>query len=91
VGRLYVERHDDEHGIIDIAFLTQHRGQGLGSALMQHLLDEAAAWGKAVTIYAEKNNPAMRLHHRLGFAPVADHGVYDFMRWTPPVQVNTAS
>ena len=30
VGRLYVERRDDEHSIIDIAFLTQHRGQGFG-------------------------------------------------------------
>ncbi|MGB6349056.1 MAG: GNAT family N-acetyltransferase [Pseudolabrys sp.] len=91
VGRLYVERRDDEHSIIDIAFLTQHRGQGLGSALMQDILDEAAACGKPVTIYVEKNNPAMRLYRRLGFAQVADHGVYDFMRWTPPVQVNTAS
>jgi ribosomal protein S18 acetylase RimI-like enzyme len=91
VGRLYVERRDDEHSIIDIAFLTQHRGQGLGSALMRDLLDEAAARGKPVTIHVEKNNSAMRLYHRLGFAQIADHGVYDFMRWTPPVQVNTAS
>jgi ribosomal protein S18 acetylase RimI-like enzyme len=90
-GRLYIERRDDEHSIIDIAFLSQHRGLGLGTALMQDLLDEAGACAKPVTIYVEKNNPAMRLYHRLGFALVADHGVYDFMRWTPPAQENTAS
>jgi len=85
VGRLYLERRDEEHNVIDIALLTEHRGQGLGSALMQDILDEAAACGRSVTIYVEKNNPAMRFYHRLGFAQVADHGVYDFMRWTPPV------
>jgi predicted GNAT family acetyltransferase len=53
---------------------------------MRDLLDEAAACGRPVTIFVEKNNPAMRLYHRLGFAQVADHGVYDFMRWTPPVR-----
>jgi ribosomal protein S18 acetylase RimI-like enzyme len=84
VGRLYLQRRSAEHGVIDIAFLSQHRGAGLGTALMRDLLDEAAAAGKAVSIHVEKFNPALRLYHRLGFCKVEDQGVYDLMRWTPP-------
>jgi ribosomal protein S18 acetylase RimI-like enzyme len=81
IGRLYIERWPSQHCIIDIALLPPHRARGLGAALLRDLLDEAAAAGKAVTIYVEKNNTAMRLYRRLGFTTEADKGVYDLMRW----------
>lgn len=81
VGRLYLERGPSQHCIIDIAFLPAHRGNGLGTALLRDLLDEAAAAGKAMTIHVEKFNPAMRLYRRLGFITEQDKGVYDLMRW----------
>jgi ribosomal protein S18 acetylase RimI-like enzyme len=84
IGRLYLERRPNQHGIIDIAFLPEHRGRGLGTALLHDLLDEAAAAGKAVSIHVEKFNPAMRLYRRLGFKTEEDKGVYDLMRWTAP-------
>ena len=83
IGRLYLDRWPSQHCIIDIAFLAEHRGQGLGEALLRDLMDEAAACGKTVMIYVEKFNPAMRLYHRLGFVTEEDKGVYDLMRWTP--------
>jgi ribosomal protein S18 acetylase RimI-like enzyme len=82
VGRLYVERWPTQHCIIDIAFLPEHRGKGLGEALMRDLMDEAAACGKAVSIHVEKFNPAMRLYRRLRFTTEEDKGVYDLMRWS---------
>jgi ribosomal protein S18 acetylase RimI-like enzyme len=92
VGRLYLGRFDHEHSVIEIALLPAHRGQGLGTALMQDLLDEAAAAGKPLRIHVEKNNPARHLYARLGFRPVADHGVYDLLERSPdPTQVNAAS
>jgi ribosomal protein S18 acetylase RimI-like enzyme len=90
-GRLYIVRWTREHRIIDIALLPEARRQGLSSALMQDLLDEAATAGKAVSIHVEKYNPALALYRRLGFETVEDKGVYDLMQWTPPAQVNTAS
>jgi ribosomal protein S18 acetylase RimI-like enzyme len=81
IGRLYLARWADEHRIIDIAFLPEHRGSGLGTALLRDLLDEAARAGKAVTIHVEKFNPAQTLYRRLGFAPVGEEGAYDLMRW----------
>jgi ribosomal protein S18 acetylase RimI-like enzyme len=75
-GRLYVDRRADEIHVIDIALLPEHRGQGLGTALLRELLDEADAAGKPVSIHVERFNPALRLYERLGFAPVEDQGVY---------------
>lgn len=84
IGRLYLERWPTQHRIIDIAFLPEHRGKGLGEALLRDLIDEAAARGKAVSIHVEKLNPAMRLYRRLGFTTEEDKGVYDLMRWSAP-------
>ncbi|WP_347336836.1 GNAT family N-acetyltransferase [Bradyrhizobium embrapense] len=81
IGRLYLDRWPSEHCVIDIAFLPEHRGSGLGGALMRDLLDEADRAGKAMTIHVEKFNPAMRLYRRLGFVTEEDKGVYDLMRW----------
>ena len=84
VGRLYIERWLNQHRIIDIAFLPEHRGKGLGEPLLRDLMDEAAACGKDVSIHVEKFNPAMRLYRRLGFKTEEDKGVYDLMRWSAP-------
>jgi ribosomal protein S18 acetylase RimI-like enzyme len=81
IGRLYVAHWAREHRIVDIAFLPEHRRQGLGAALMRDLMDEAAAAGKALSIHVEKFNPAYRLYLRLGFVKVGDEGAYDLMTW----------
>ena len=81
IGRLYIERWPSQHCLIDIAFLPEHRGKGLGSALLRDLMDEAAAEGKDVSIHVEKFNPAMRLYKSLGFVTEEDKGVYNLMRW----------
>jgi ribosomal protein S18 acetylase RimI-like enzyme len=81
IGRLYLERGEREHNIIDIAFLPQWRGQGLGGTLLRELIDEAGRAGKPMSIYVEKANPAMRLYERLGFTRIEEQGVYDLMRW----------
>src|SRR3954453_9656913 len=64
IGRLYLERWPAEHRIIDITPLPEHRGAGFGEALLRDLMEEAAGVGKAVSIHAEKQNPAMRLYRR---------------------------
>jgi len=85
VGRLYVDRTRGETRIIDITILPEHRGRGLGSALLKGLLQESAANGRPVIIHVEQHNPARRLYERLGFETVVDGGVYRLMQWSPPV------
>jgi ribosomal protein S18 acetylase RimI-like enzyme len=82
-GRFYVARWEDEIRIVDIALLPEHRGRGIGTALLRALLDEAAEAGKRLSIHVELNNPARRLYERLGFAPVEERGVYVLMEATP--------
>jgi ribosomal protein S18 acetylase RimI-like enzyme len=82
-GRLYVARWSDEIRIIDIALLPEFRGRGIGTRLLRGLLDEAARARRRVSIHVEKHNPALQLYARLGFAPVADRGVYLLMEATP--------
>jgi GNAT superfamily N-acetyltransferase len=83
IGRPYLRRESNLHGIIDIALLPEHRGKGLGAALLRDLLDEAARAGKPVSIHVEKFNPAKRLYHRLGFKAEEEGSIYDLMRWDP--------
>jgi ribosomal protein S18 acetylase RimI-like enzyme len=81
IGRLYLARWADEHRIVDIALLPEHRRHGLGAGLLRDLLEEAGQSHKAVMIHVEKYNPAMSLYRRLGFVAVAEEGAYDLMRW----------
>jgi len=54
-----------------------------GGSELSELLDEGARSGKCVSIHVEKNNPAKGLYERLGFAPVADQGVYLLLEARP--------
>jgi ribosomal protein S18 acetylase RimI-like enzyme len=83
IGRLYRERQGNDIHLIDIALIPEARGCGLGTQLLQEILDEAAAAGLTVTIYVEHFNPAKRLYHRLGFKEVGENGVYHLMKWDP--------
>jgi len=83
VGRLYVARWQDAIRMVDIALLPPYRNAGIGTAILRDLLAEAAVAHKPVRIHVEQCNPAVRLYERLGFAPIADKGVYLFMEWAP--------
>lgn len=71
-GRLYVDRNGDEIRLIDIALLPKYRRQGLGSAILQELLEEAATEAKPVRLRVEPYSPAVRLYERLGFTTITD-------------------
>jgi ribosomal protein S18 acetylase RimI-like enzyme len=83
LGRLYVHRGETAWRVIDIALLPEHRGQGLGTRLLTGILAEADAAAKPVQIYVERFNPARRLYDRLGFAQIADQGVYLLLERQP--------
>ncbi len=83
VGRLYLNRNDDEFQLIDIALLSEFRNQGLGSLLIQSILEEAEQNNTPVRLHVEVNNPASRLYERLGFTTVENSGVHLSMLWQP--------
>ena len=83
IGRLYIDRGDEDIRITDIALLPEFRGRGIGRMLMDEILAEGRDTRKRVTIYVEHDNPARRLYDRLGFRHVDTNGVYHLMEWVP--------
>lgn len=83
IGRLLIDRWSDQIRVVDIALRASARGAGIGTMLMQEVLDEGRAAGKPVTIHVEVFNPAQSLYRRLGFDPVDSSGAYVLMRWSP--------
>lgn len=89
VGRLSVGRLPGELRLIDVIVAPASRGRGIGTALVQWLVERADRDGLALTLHVEPWNPARRLYERLGFESIEVRGIYEFMR--RPVQLKTAS
>lgn len=76
VGRLYLSRKEDRFHILDITVAEHCRKEGVGSAVLKEILQEADAVQKPVSIYIENFNPSLRLFKHLGFQTVV---VKDFL------------
>jgi len=82
-GLLYLASAETDQGpglrLVNFQILEDFRGQGLGQAL----LAEVQRLKMPVILSVEKQNPAMRLYHRMGFAPYGDNGMSWAMVWLP--------
>ncbi len=83
IGRLYVDRREDQIRIVDIALLPDFRRKGIGSEIMQSLIDEAEQRGCLLSLHVEANNPALGLYKKLGFRTIEDKGVYHLLEYLP--------
>ena len=82
IGRLYVDRRENEIRIIDIALFAEHRNKGVGSTFLEDILSEGQQKGLLVRIHVEQNNPALQLYKRLGFQNIGENGIYYLMEWS---------
>lgn len=81
VGRVILStEHNDLH-LIDIAVLTEFRGRGFGTQILEWLFEESRRINLPIRFYVEKINPAFRLYERLGFKVVADINSHFQMEW----------
>jgi len=83
IGRMMLDRSEAAIVLRDIAVLTEYRNAGVGSRLIQDLLDEAAVAGKPVQLHVVASSPAVRLYERLGFCRTAEESAYLEMKWLP--------
>jgi GNAT superfamily N-acetyltransferase len=86
LGRFYLDRSTALWRVVDIGFLPEARGQGLGSALLKwaqaSALDAGAA-GIDLHVVAV-NTRAQSLYRRLGFEPEGEpDGLHQRMAWRP--------
>ena len=76
IGRLLVDQEERYLVLIDIALLPAHQNRGIGTMLVQSLLEEAAATAKSVRLHVLATNPAVRMYERLGFTATDEDGTY---------------
>ncbi len=77
VGRAIIQRSGREIVIVDIALLAASRNVGVGSAVVQDLLDEADAGGLPVRCRVlQVNDAARRFWARHGFVPKGVDGAH---------------
>ncbi|MBK6856616.1 MAG: GNAT family N-acetyltransferase [Microthrixaceae bacterium] len=66
---------DDDVPELTVAVTDPARGRGLGTTLIEMVLDHAAARGVLrVSLSVDPRSPAVRLYERLGFEPVGRSG-----------------
>lgn len=83
IGRLIVDRQDDQMRIIDLSLLTEYRGRGIGTDILRSLLNEAHGGKVPVRLHVEKQSPALNLYLRHGFRKIGDTGHHYAMEWNP--------
>ena len=66
---------DDATPLLSISLLPEHRGRGIGTALMDRLLDHLRTLGhRRASLSVQKANPALRLYRRAGFVGHREEG-----------------
>ncbi len=79
VGRLITT---GEIRLVDIAVLPESRNHGIGSFILNRLLDEARSKEKSVDLQVLKSNvAATRLYERFCFEKTGENELYFMMRW----------
>ena len=84
-GRLWVGRDDEKIHMLDVTILPWAQGQGVGTALVLSLIEEARASGKKLRhMVFILNEGARRLYERLGFVVFEEvGGAHLHMEWRP--------
>ena len=93
IGACWV-RTTDEYGHVDdstpsfsISLYEEHRGRGVGTALMERMLVDLRKAGYArASLSVQKENPALRLYERLGFRVVGNGA--DDSEWLMVCELN---
>lgn len=83
IGRLYINRFDDEIRIIDIAILPEYRNKGIGSKIIKSIIAESEIKKIPISLHVEHNNTAIDFYRRFDFTLVNDLGVYILMKRFP--------
>jgi ribosomal protein S18 acetylase RimI-like enzyme len=80
VGAMMVDRGEHEITLIDIALLPEFRSRGIGTSLIQDLINEAHTTNKPLQLQVAKGNRAAALYSRLGFARTGENKMYEQMK-----------
>ena len=71
-GRVYVHQTDEEFRIVDLAFLPDFRGKGIGTVVMKEIIEEANRNKKPIRLRVDPKKPALQWYLDFGFKQIAD-------------------
>lgn len=83
-GRLYVAHNEQEIRLLDITLLPDYRNKGIGSTVLNKLINKAQQQQKPLSHTVIKfNQAAIRLYQRLGFVIQGEASHHWLMTWRP--------
>ena len=82
IGMISLEEGNEDVFLRVIEIHPTYQRRGLGTTIIQKVIDEAARQTKPVRLQVLKVNPAKRLYDRLGFAVIQETSTHYVMRTT---------
>ena len=84
VGKIILDRTESFFLIVDLALLPEHRGLGIGTAVLRAIQTAAKKNRRSITLSVDQQNPgAKKLYLSLGFQVDNSSDTHDEMIWTP--------
>ena len=83
-GRFIVAQDGQLVTLSDIAVAQEHRGKGLGHAVIDAVKAECVQSKRVLRLHVEATNPAVQFYLSLGFVPVVQNASLIRMEWRPP-------
>lgn len=81
IGWMHVSRAADGFHLHQLHLLERFRNRGIGTRLIEALLDNARREGRKVVLNVLRGNPAVSLYRRLGFRIVGEDAEKHIMQW----------
>lgn len=76
IGQIRVDRAATSIVLVDISLLPMARNYGIGTHLIESLVDESDYTGMPIELSVATDNPARRLYERLGFVETGADALY---------------
>jgi ribosomal protein S18 acetylase RimI-like enzyme len=80
IGWFASRESDAETTLLQFYIAPAYQRQGIGSQVLQGLIEQWRLAGKPIALGVLKNNPARRLYERLGFRIIGENDIKFFMR-----------
>ena len=87
-GRFFTCETENEIRLLDITILPEFTGKGIGTDLLQRLIQRSNKVQKKISLHVIVSNPALKLYQRLGFVHIKNEGLRYYMERPPEISSN---
>ncbi len=70
LGGMWVDQHADSHQLREIQIHPDHQNQGIGTLVVEDVIQTAQKEGKRLWLMVLRQNQAVTLYKRLGFTVI---------------------